>query len=71
MLDTDSTFGTSDITCDREGCSSDFTHDGFDGHYDIVEACKEARAFGWVIKKIDGEWVHYCCTGCYEIDNKI
>ena len=69
MIETERTFGTTRISCDAEYCKSqDFVHDGFDGYYDVKEACKEAREFGWIIKKIDDEWNHYCDQDCYEKD---
>ena len=66
MLETEKTFGTTTIYCDNEKCKSEFTHDGFDGYYDIKEACKKAGSFGWIIKYINGDYSHFCCRECYE-----
>lgn len=66
MIDKDYTFGTCTISCDREGCSSDIVNDGFDGYPDFMGAIDDARKEGWIIKRIDGDWYHFCSQECFE-----
>jgi hypothetical protein len=52
------TYGEITIVCD--GCG-----DGIDTlETDFDQALTSAKAVGWVPRKVDGEWKHYCCPGC-------
>lgn len=64
MIEGESTFGNTFIYCDAEDCEQQFMHEGFDGYHDFQEACKEAKEYGWIILKEDGEYYHYCCEEC-------
>ena len=65
MIDTDRTFGTTTIYCDTKGCNFEQEFEGFDGEVDFYGAIDEAKKSGWKIRKIDGEWHHYC-PSCIE-----
>jgi Fe2+ or Zn2+ uptake regulation protein len=55
MIEKDSTFGIFTVSCD--GC-------GFDREFDVNDnwdaLMREMKAEGWVSKKVNGEWEHYC-----------
>ena len=71
MIEYENTFGIVTISCDNDSCRmSDFTHDGFDGQCDLHGALEEAKEFGWITIKEDGEWYHYCSKECREQDNE-
>ena len=58
MIDIDNTFNTVDMFCDAEGCNCNQLFETSSDFPNISEACEEARAYGWEIKKIGGEWEH-------------
>lgn len=60
MIESESTFGTTTITCDFNDCNEDFEHEGFDGKPDYATACAEAKIQGWKIIYDDGEYLHFC-----------
>jgi len=33
---------------------------------DYKEINEELRGMGWIIRKIDGEWVEFCCHECFQ-----
>jgi len=49
----DKTYGKYDLECDSCG-ESEVNMDSFD------DALNYAKENGWKIKKINGEWKHYC-----------
>lgn len=48
------------FTCDMPGCRKNY--EGVDG---FGSAWKEAKAHGWVLAEVNGEFQHYCkeCGG--------
>lgn len=69
MLETENTFGTTYIFCDNEECKCEHVFDALiDNYPDIEEAVKDAKEYGWIIFKEDGEWYHYCSIECKELD---
>jgi hypothetical protein len=58
MLEKDHS-GFTTIYCDGELCAEKFEHDGW-GAVDIIGAVEKARDEGWRIKRVDGEWIHFC-----------
>ena len=69
MLETESTFGTTEIYCDGKGCNAESRHEApIDNYPDIKAACDEAKQDGWIICTEDGEWYHYCSKECKEKD---
>ena len=59
MKEIDRDFEDCSVTCDM--CGKTKTVDSMD-YSDINE---ELRSEGWIIKKIDGEWLEFCCYDCY------
>ena len=53
-----------------KGCIAfvcDNCDDGLEtGTSDFHAACAVAREEGWHVRKIDGEWNHFCCAACAE-----
>ncbi len=47
------------MTCNECG-ATDIQKGGFG------ECVAQAKANGWIIRKIDGDWVHYCCEKCFQ-----
>jgi len=67
MIDRDYTFGTARMYCDSLKCSHDILIEGFDCHVPVWEEIKSDMDLeGWISRKIDGEWLHFCCLNCYE-----
>lgn len=60
MKETDYDFDQCYVTCD--GCGKTKTIDGTD--YSDVNA--ELRDRGWIVRKIDNEWMDFCCMDCYK-----
>ena len=65
MIYSDYAFGTTDLYCDGPSCKNSEQFEGFDGHVDFRGAIKEAREKGWIIKMIDGDWMHFCDQECH------
>ena len=59
MIDGDNAFGTVTISCDYDKCKQEQEFETGD-YANFLEACKEAKSYGWTIKKESGDWVHYC-----------
>lgn len=59
MKEINYSFGDCDVTCDM--CEKSKTVDSTN-YSDIND---ELRSEGWIIKKIDGEWLEFCCYDCY------
>ena len=61
MIDNDSVFGTATVFCDYKDCSSELEIDGSEGYPPQFDEIKnEMDAHGWISKKIDGSWSHFC-----------
>ncbi len=56
--------GIATIQCDS--CGEEIGNDGFDGKPDFMGVIDDARKEGWIIKKIAGNWYHFCSGECYE-----
>ncbi len=50
------------ISCDNSRCSKEETYYTNDWH----KALSKAKGDGWLPRKIDDEWGHYCDQGCFE-----
>jgi len=52
------------LQCDLKGC-----HDGLEtSSGDFTTALNEARQEGWVTRKRDDGWKHFCCQRHEEMD---
>ena len=57
MFDREYTFGITTVYCDTQGCNSEQTVEGFDGHcLPSADVVKEIKEYGWTVK--NGE--HFC-----------
>lgn len=61
MIDANRELDQMEIECDEDGCNNSFD---MDGTY-FKDATDEMKRRGWKIKKIKGEWKHFC-TDCVE-----
>lgn len=62
--------GEGEIVCECDGCGYE-ERIWFDtGYPDYKEAQKELRSMGWLSKKVDGEWMDFCCSECSETVNR-
>jgi len=52
-------FGDMEITCDMCG-----SNDIYDPAFKV--ALQEAKDDGWIIRKIDGDWRHFCDIECHK-----
>lgn len=68
MIETDKTFASFIIYCDR--CSYEEVFDtGDPGFVDFVDGVRQAKESGWIIiKRADGTYNHYCSQECLEKD---
>lgn len=57
MIEEDKTFGSFDIFCDEISCGYS---DQFHVSGDFYQAIKEAKEYGWSIKKDGDDWLHIC-----------
>ena len=65
MIDKDYTFGTATVYCDCKGCPSERNIEGFDNHPpQFDEILAEMKDYGWVSKRLNGEWLHFCGAAC-------
>ena len=48
------------VACDT--CEFEESFDDLD-FYDVI---KKLKSSGWIVKKVGGEWLHYCCKLCSE-----
>jgi len=64
MIDSECTFGTTSIFCDSDDCRNSDQFEGFDCQVDFQGAIKKFKEDGWIIKKVDGDWVHFCDKDC-------
>ena len=59
------THGSGTIVCECEQCGNEVTHDFEDGP-DFTECQETIKSFGWISRKINGEWYDFCCYACYK-----
>lgn len=58
--------GEGDIVCSCDNCDTEETFPFEDGCFDFKEVSKELREnYGWIARKIDGEWHDFCCPECH------
>ena len=66
MIDREYTFGATTVYCDADNCKQSMQIDArIDNHpVDNSDAVQEIKKYGWVVKRINGEWHHFCCSDC-------
>jgi len=64
MIDTSTVYWWMDLDIFCDTCGDADNYEGTD----FYDALKEAREDGWKIKKLFGEWKHYC-PECNEIED--
>lgn len=51
--------------CDGIGCNSHEEYD-FDDGLDWTYLNKEVQSEGWIFRKINGDWMHFCSRDCWK-----
>ena len=55
-----------DIVCHCDNCRTEEWFPFEDGYFDFKEISVELREdFGWIARKINGEWYDFCRNNCY------
>lgn len=57
--------GEGDIVCECDQCGEKERIPFEDGIIDYKEAQAELSSYGWVARKVDGEWHDFCTRECY------
>ena len=57
MIDYDNLFEKMTMSCDN--CPEEYTIEGI-----FSECFDVAKDDGWIIKKVNNEWLHFCCKEC-------
>ena len=56
-----------EYTCDGVGCQSEERFDlEDDGWVDWGYFNTELKEQGWITRKIDGDWMHFCSRTCWK-----
>ena len=54
----DDDYGLMEIECDNCGSGVEIECS------DFSDGIREAKNKGWIMKKVDGDYEHYCCKEC-------
>lgn len=58
--------GEGDIVCTCDNCNTEEWFPFEDGCFDFKEVSRELREdYGWIARKIYGEWRDFCCDNCH------
>lgn len=55
--------GTIECYCDQ--CDHNYSFEFEDGDIDYKACQEELKSYGWISRKIDGQWYDFCCEDCY------
>lgn len=58
--------GTIECACDNLKCNTNFDYEFDNGYPDWKDCQDKLKTYGWISRKIDGEWYDFCCPECYQ-----